>query len=564
MKIHLIGLLLSMGVLAACGGSDTSNTNSNGNTTANPPPAPPHNPNNREPVAQDKSLTLAYNSTQQVVVSATDADNDALTYTIVTQPHYGKLMAVSGKPGTFTYTPIKKYIGIDKFSFTANDGQQTSNTATVKLTYWSNTWPIADAGTDQLVYENTEVLISGEAYNEGSSAYDDQGNKLPLHYQWQQTDSSGLAIQLMDANKPTLRIKTPDVDTETTLRFRFRVSNSQGLQATDQVSINIKPLSGIPRVMLGAYLPSDAWNTHLIDQYNADTGMPLSIINLFTSFENDWQSLSTLVSNVRAHNAMPLITWMPQLGSQPTAKLLPAIARGEWDAYINQWIVGLKQWQGTYPADNQPQVLIRFGHEFNGTWYPWGNDPDNFQAAWRHIHNRFTAAQVKNVKWVWCMNNFSFDDAQDVTRYYPGDAYVDWTAINGYNWGSNIKYVSWNSFSSLIGPAYTILSTQFPTKPIMIAEVASAEPADQPNPAKGMNGDDSDAHESKPDWVNGMFTDIEQGFPHIRALLWFNQDRTLRWALNGENHTGIVAYREAVSRTHYFGGAYRDVTGDTD
>ena len=53
-----------------------------------------------------------------------------------------------------------------------------------------------------------------------------------------------------------------------------------------------------------------------------------------------------------------------------------------------------------------------------------------------------------------------------------------------------------------------------------------------------------------------MFTSIELSFPRIRALLWFNQDKTLHWALNGTGHTGAAAYGTAVNNSEYFGGMY--------
>ncbi|WP_028489828.1 glycoside hydrolase family 26 protein [Thiothrix lacustris] len=555
MRIQLLTVLLFIShLLTACGGGGATNLpNSDANITSDQNLA---TPDNRTPVANSTPLTLTYNSVQTLTVNATDPDNDALSYTITSQPHYGKLSPVSNKPGTFTYTPTIKYIGVDSFTFTATDGDLTSLPATVKLTYWSNSWPIANAGGDQMVNANSTINLSGKGYNEGSSAYDASGKKLPLTYRWQQTDNTGIQATLMDANSPTLRLQTPAVSQDTILTFALTVQTSQGNSATDTIKLTLKPFSGQSRVALGAYIPGDAWNTQIIDQFNADTNTPLSLVNIFSTFDSNWQSLGVLAQQTYSRNATPLITWMPESQSQPMTNLLPAIVAGKWDTYINTWIAGLETWQANYPTDQQPQLLIRFGHEFNGKWYAWGNDPENYRLAWQHIHDLFNAAQVKNVEWVWCMNNFSFDDINDPTRYYPGDAYVDWTAIDIYNWGSNMKYSRWSSFSQLVEPAYNLLTTQYPSKPVMIAEVASAEASDLPNPTAGLDGDNSDADESKEAWISDMFTSIELSFPRIRALLWFNQDKTLHWALNGTGHTGAAAYGTAVNNSEYFGGMY--------
>lgn len=64
---------------------------------------------------------------------ATDPDNPNLTYSIVTQPSSGVLSNVDLAAGTFTYTPNPGTAGIDSFTYTATDGQLTSNTATVRI-----------------------------------------------------------------------------------------------------------------------------------------------------------------------------------------------------------------------------------------------------------------------------------------------------------------------------------------------------------------------------------------------------------------------------------------------
>ena len=45
----------------------------------------------------------------------------------------------------------------------------------------------------------------------------------------------------------------------------------------------------------------------------------------------------------------------------------------------------------------------------NGNWFAWmegvnGNQPGEYVAAWRHVHDIFTAVGATNVSWVWCPN----------------------------------------------------------------------------------------------------------------------------------------------------------------
>ncbi len=249
--------------------------------------------------------------------------------------------------------------------------------------------------------------------------------------------------------------------------------------------------------MLGAYLDYDGWNTDVIDTVNAAMAKPLAVINLFSNFEQGWGNLTTQTTNIVSRNAVPMITWMPSVSTRPNANLLGEISSGQWDSYIDSWISGLKTWQAKYPIDSRPTVLIRFAHEFNGNWYPWGNDPNGLKTAWAYLHNRFAAAGVSGVQWVWCANNASVDSYNDITRYYPGDTLVDWTALDGYNWGSNYSFSQWKGFAETFSSPYITLVANYPSKPVMLAEVASAEPADLPNAAYGQDGNDSDANQSK-------------------------------------------------------------------
>ncbi|HYD85458.1 MAG TPA: FG-GAP-like repeat-containing protein, partial [Opitutus sp.] len=70
------------------------------------------------PVAASQSLTLSEDGSVQVEVAATDADGDALTFSVVTPPAHGVL---SGTAPYFTYTPAANYSGADTFVFQADD-----------------------------------------------------------------------------------------------------------------------------------------------------------------------------------------------------------------------------------------------------------------------------------------------------------------------------------------------------------------------------------------------------------------------------------------------------------
>ena len=117
-------------------------------------------PPNSPPVAADQiggnTVTTNEDAPVTVILSATDADNDLLTFSIVGSPTNGVLGTIGtpncSAPPTCTanvqYTPAANYNGPDSFTFKANDGiAGDSNTATVDISITPvNDAPVLDAG----------------------------------------------------------------------------------------------------------------------------------------------------------------------------------------------------------------------------------------------------------------------------------------------------------------------------------------------------------------------------------------------------------------------------------
>jgi hypothetical protein len=84
------------------------------------------------PVASGASITVAAGTSTAVMLIATDADGDSLTYSVLSSPAHGQLS--SGTGSNRIYTPNAGYTGSDSFTFKANDGEADSNVATVSIT----------------------------------------------------------------------------------------------------------------------------------------------------------------------------------------------------------------------------------------------------------------------------------------------------------------------------------------------------------------------------------------------------------------------------------------------
>lgn len=89
------------------------------------------NPFNDAPAASDQSVTTDEDTAKAIVLGASDADGDALTWTIVASPTHGTL---SGTAPNLTYTPGADWNGSDTFTFRVDDGLLFSDTATVTVT----------------------------------------------------------------------------------------------------------------------------------------------------------------------------------------------------------------------------------------------------------------------------------------------------------------------------------------------------------------------------------------------------------------------------------------------
>ncbi|MGZ5279393.1 MAG: tandem-95 repeat protein, partial [Pseudobdellovibrionaceae bacterium] len=87
---------------------------------------------NKAPIAKDDTLSTNKNIAVSNQLQATDANGDALTFSIVTQPTLGSIQLSA--TGSYTYTPTTNAIGSDSITFEAYDGNLKSNLATVAIT----------------------------------------------------------------------------------------------------------------------------------------------------------------------------------------------------------------------------------------------------------------------------------------------------------------------------------------------------------------------------------------------------------------------------------------------
>jgi hypothetical protein len=90
---------------------------------------------------------LAHSSNQDTPFSnhlpASDVEGNALTFSIVSAPTRGSLTMFDESTGAFTYVPSAGAVGLESFSFRANDGAAFSNVATVSISLVDTQAPLA-------------------------------------------------------------------------------------------------------------------------------------------------------------------------------------------------------------------------------------------------------------------------------------------------------------------------------------------------------------------------------------------------------------------------------------
>jgi hypothetical protein len=261
------------------------------------------------------------------------------------------------------------------------------------------------------------------------------------------------------------------------------------------------------------------WDMDALYKFERLAGKKASLVSFNAPFASCSGSSCTFnpfpytpFEDLRAHGAIPVFGWSSSSISEGTHDprfSLSKVIGGRYDGYIRSFATTAAVWGHPF--------FLRFNWEMNGDWFPWaegvnGNRPGQFVAAWRHVHDIFTSVGATNATWVWCPN---IDRDRKLRGVYPGDRYVDWTCLDGYNWGTSYSWAHWASFKGVFARSYRAVRKLAPGKPMMLGEVAS-----------------TDRGGSKAGWIKEMLSSLPNVFPKVRALIWFEvNDRGTHWPI---------------------------------
>lgn len=186
---------------------------------------------NKAPVAENKSYTLIENTPQNIILTANDADNDPLSFSISVPPSHGTL---SGTTPNLVYTPDENYIGTDQLYFKANDGKKVSPIASIVLNICPliiDTKPVANTA-HLNIPEDTDVsfTLKGKDPNGDSLTY--MLLSQPTHGQ-----ITGIAPHIS---------YIPEKDYHGLACFTFQVSDGVEISDPAGVTITISPVNDSP------------------------------------------------------------------------------------------------------------------------------------------------------------------------------------------------------------------------------------------------------------------------------------------------------------------------------
>ncbi|MHA7262223.1 glycoside hydrolase family 26 protein [Arthrobacter sp. TMN-37] len=192
------------------------------------------------------------------------------------------------------------------------------------------------------------------------------------------------------------------------------------------------------------------WGRETLAQYSAKLGQRPAVAVSFADFPfsaEDPSLISAAAEQVRQEGGILLLTLEPQQG-------LAEVTRERAE--------GLAALLAGFNTSGVP-VIVRFAHEMNGSWYPWGQQPQAYIAAFRRIAEAIHQGAPGSAI-MWAPNyggGYPFAGGSheslpgtagfpllDTTGdgvltahddpyapYYPGDDAVDWVGMSLYHWG---------------------------------------------------------------------------------------------------------------------------------
>jgi hypothetical protein len=274
----------------------------------------------------------------------------------------------------------------------------------------------------------------------------------------------------------------------------------------------------------------------------------------WTYFSNNWgrqiRFPATAVRRIHSTGSVPFVRLMARTGWRPDGPdpryRLQRIIDGDFDRELIAWGRAAARW-------GRP-MLVEFGTEANGSWFPWNgkwngagrtdgfgdpglpDGPERFRAAYRHVRETIEAGGARHLTWFFHADDDSWPQKpwNRIAAYYPGDRWVDWVGVSVY--GPLTRDEPWRpSFSQAMRRVYPKLAA-LSGKPIALLEFGALQ------------------GEPKADWFRDAFRTVISGrYPRLKAVSvwsesWRNGDGSVSdLRINSDPET-LSAYRRFAGR----------------
>ncbi len=318
-------------------------------------------------------------------------------------------------------------------------------------------------------------------------------------------------------------------------------------------------------------------------QLNRNSGFRHALFMEFLKFPDvldvqgsDHAKIIDFINMCKASGAMPVLTLETSAGLNSYNL-----------EQISQFAVWLKEFD--------VPMFLRWNHEMNGSWYPWGQQPTLYISKYKEFAE-VIHANAKNVVMVWTPNqgwgypwtggqyaiqpnspDFPLLDTNKDGRlteeddpygpYYPGDNAVDWVGFSFYHWGNTLNGYNEIPFAGKWGlinginnpiPNFHDIFAKGHNKPMMIAETSALY---DPNNVNGGGASESDI---KKEWIKQVYNlsapgtaSLTVNFPMLKAIFWFSQlkyeqevNGPVDWRLDSNQE--ISTYYAAITTDHLF------------
>jgi hypothetical protein len=172
---------------------------------------------------------------------------------------------------------------------------------------------------------------------------------------------------------------------------------------------------------------------------------------------------------------------------------------------------------------------------------PAYGSPADYVAAFRRVVDAAREGGAA-ATWVWSLGSGAFPTEADA--WYPGDDWVDWIGVSGFNSFGDGE-TRWRTFPSIFAP---FREWALPHgRPLLVTTTASAENLSAL----------PDAPRSKATWILEALATLED-WPEIQGFVWFQgpgPDANRQWAADS-SPAALAAFRELAAAPHL------DVTGE--